>query len=451
MHHLMELPGDNVRQFANTFQNAARDAVNAHMNLTREATTASRGVPFPFEVSRPPEASASSFFNPVNSGPNDLQEASFGGDQDHSSSSSTSPLGTVNSQRRRMEDDSSDQNNSPALSSTSFSDPENGMQFTPFAFSDPPSPVQAALQLDPETTPVFSAEGSRAFIGSRGHRGRGHYPPAFIGSPVNPFHALLLPNGGGPPDEPITRMFSSPHASPSTPLSFAPTQLQAHPGVTPNLLERSEPISMFSQPRRRASFEEADVAAMNFHMGKINNKPTSHRLKNTDTDTKQLKELLASLSVIMAPEKFELLQKFTSVNAGMNEKLLKSQRSCVQLRGELGLFTQRLRKSEDALQAARQERDHLERASAHLRGELLDRLSTGHLKALRKDLKRSITKVESVIHQKEEEETKCSVCLIADKSHVLVPCGHRFCLECANKLDVCAHCRKRPQQIMELF
>ena len=86
MHHLMEQSGDNVRQFANTFQNAARDAVNAHMNLTREATTASRGVPFPFEVSRPPEASASSFFNPVNSGPNDLQEASFGGDQHHSSS-----------------------------------------------------------------------------------------------------------------------------------------------------------------------------------------------------------------------------------------------------------------------------------------------------------------------------------------------------------------------------
>ena len=82
----------------------------------------------------------------------------------------------------------------------------------------------------------------------------------------------------------------------------------------------------------------------------------------------------------MAPEKFELLRKFTNASTGVNEKLLKSQRSCVQLRGELNLLTQRLKKSEDALQAARQERNHLERASAHLRGEMLDRLSIGHLK-----------------------------------------------------------------------
>jgi len=414
----------NVRPFTNINLSELRESAN--------------GVPFPAEQILETEVNFNDFPNSFvsNTGMDMMHESSdqpILPDSDEASQDSiiygpSSHLGTLNPQEHRIEDDSSDHHRSPSLSSTSFSDPENGMQnFIPFNFSsDPPSPVLVS-----ESPPFLSESGRNS-------------------SPLNPFSARLLPDD---PEEPNIRIFSSPRESDTNPFSTPPPQLppQTFSAPAQNMRAETNPtISLFAQPHRPTpSFES--VASMSFQLGKFKNGPSRTQMKNNESDLRKLKGILKSLRDVMAPEKYELLERFTSENVEVNDALLKTERECEKLSRELNTVQQQLSKSETSLRSARDERDCLERAAAHLRGEMLDPLSTGHLKALRKDLKLSLGKVESEISTKEEEERKCSVCLTAEKTHVLVPCGHRFCVACAHKLHVCALCRNRPKQIMELF
>ena len=50
------------------------------------------------------------------------------------------------------------------------------------------------------------------------------------------------------------------------------------------------------------------------------------------------------------------------------------------------------------------------------------------------------------------DETECSVCMNNKKSHAYIPCGHRFCGECAAICkNLCPHCRKVPTGILKTY
>ncbi len=51
------------------------------------------------------------------------------------------------------------------------------------------------------------------------------------------------------------------------------------------------------------------------------------------------------------------------------------------------------------------------------------------------------------------ESFKCSICLSNNVDHVLVPCGHTFCEQCANHLqhNKCHYCRTMVQKKVKMF
>lgn len=58
----------------------------------------------------------------------------------------------------------------------------------------------------------------------------------------------------------------------------------------------------------------------------------------------------------------------------------------------------------------------------------------------------------AMITQVHEEANLCKICFMRPVNATLVPCGHRFCYECANKMKKeCPLCRKAFTQVIKTY
>lgn len=51
----------------------------------------------------------------------------------------------------------------------------------------------------------------------------------------------------------------------------------------------------------------------------------------------------------------------------------------------------------------------------------------------------------------EKEEDECVVCCVNKKDGCLVPCGHVFCVECADKVTECPNCRQHIERVVKMY
>jgi len=62
-----------------------------------------------------------------------------------------------------------------------------------------------------------------------------------------------------------------------------------------------------------------------------------------------------------------------------------------------------------------------------------------------------IADVRAKIREKQEEEKQCKICYDGKQTVVLNPCGHAYCLSCANQLTHCAFCKQQKISVITTF
>lgn len=62
----------------------------------------------------------------------------------------------------------------------------------------------------------------------------------------------------------------------------------------------------------------------------------------------------------------------------------------------------------------------------------------------------TIKKIKIQINDNNEKIYDCAVCMDNPKNTAIVPCGHQFCAQCAQRLHRCPMCRGRIQHRLRL-
>jgi len=80
----------------------------------------------------------------------------------------------------------------------------------------------------------------------------------------------------------------------------------------------------------------------------------------------------------------------------------------------------------------------------------VQRMENDALEETRHHAQRIVDAATAELKRRFEEATLCGICVVGEKN-ALLGCGHRFCVNCVNKMRFCWICKKRKTHVIEIF